>query len=184
MGVTDSTQQTPNDENNQSPDQNNSQSQTTPPGDIPILLHVYKPSPESPQSSIPGIYHSGLEIYGSEYYFAGGGGITTGVRVQRPKTQPNGSQWVYDQSVEIAKVGLTRSKVREIASKVRSEFPSNSYHVTGKNCNHFSDAFSKALTGGQGSVFPFFEGSPFFCICGFLGMWASWRLFSLAFSRV
>ncbi len=43
--------------------------------------------------------------------------------------------------------GMGRTEVREIAQRVRAEFPAGECHITSKNCNHFSDAFCKALFG-------------------------------------
>eukprot|EP00484_Ammonia_sp_Unknown_P031005 CAMPEP_0197028794 /NCGR_PEP_ID=MMETSP1384-20130603/8400_1 /TAXON_ID=29189 /ORGANISM="Ammonia sp." /LENGTH=368 /DNA_ID=CAMNT_0042457851 /DNA_START=14 /DNA_END=1120 /DNA_ORIENTATION=+ len=121
-------------------------------GKVPVILHVYQPGPDE-QSPIGMVYHSGVEVYGSEYFYGGGGGGGTGIMVQKPKSQPRGSTWVYYQSHVISKhINKSREEVREIVSALRQEWKARDYHLTNRNCNHFSDAFVKELCGENVSI--------------------------------
>lgn len=60
-----------------------------------IILNVYEPS--KPQATMPGfgIFHTGIEFQGVEYFFAGGEGVSgTGVMTQTPQAMPAGGQYV------------------------------------------------------------------------------------------
>eukprot|EP01083_Nonionella_stella_P179853 639688_1 len=119
---------------------------------VPVILHVYQPPPEE-QSPVGMVYHSGVEVYNSEYYYGGGNANGTGVLVQKPKSQPRGSKWVYYNSYTISKnINKTREEVREIIALIRNEWRAKDYHLTTNNCNHFSDAFVKALCGNHASI--------------------------------
>lgn len=53
-----------------------------------VFLNVYQPKDPN-QAQVPGfgVYHSGLEVFGTEYTYAGAAGSGTGVYSQRVKWQ-------------------------------------------------------------------------------------------------
>lgn len=90
-----------------------------------------------------GVFHSGIEVFGSEYYFAGGASTGSGVLVQKPKT--NAGPWKYQESIVLGDITYTSVECRDILNELRAEFKANTYDLTGKNCNHFTSAVSKRL---------------------------------------
>ena len=66
--------------------------------------------------------------------------------VQKPKSKPKGGNWEYYNSYTIDN-NLTKSisEVREIIGELRQDWKANEYHLTSKNCNHFSEALCNAL---------------------------------------
>eukprot|EP00457_Paulinella_chromatophora_P011533 gb/GEZN01011680.1/.p1 GENE.gb/GEZN01011680.1/~~gb/GEZN01011680.1/.p1 ORF type:complete len:339 (+),score=24.97 gb/GEZN01011680.1/:22-1038(+) len=113
---------------------------------VPVVVHVYDPT-EGGGVSVPGmgVYHSGVEVYGTEYSFAGGQTQSSGVYTQRPKYIPSGSPWKYRESIEVGRISLTKQEVKELYGQIRGEWPGNSYDLTQRNCNHFGEAFCTAL---------------------------------------
>jgi hypothetical protein len=117
----------------------------------PVLLNVYNPRPEEgkQQFQMPGfgVHHTGLEVYGTEYMFAGGEGAGgSGIHPQPPRVSPPGSPWLYDKTVKVGVTTMTRTQIQDLVSRMGGEFPANSYHIMGRNCNHFTDALAKRIT--------------------------------------
>lgn len=123
-----------------------------------VFLNVYVPGPQAPnengeapkpqpQMSIPGfgIYHSGLQVLGTEYTFAGGDFDGCGVQEQVPKVTPTGSTWQFKETIDLGKTHLTDNEVRAVLSGIRASFPARSYNVMAKNCNHFTETLSVRL---------------------------------------
>mmetsp|Transcript_57856 Transcript_57856/g.102800 ORF Transcript_57856/g.102800 Transcript_57856/m.102800 type:complete len:333 (+) Transcript_57856:65-1063(+) len=107
-----------------------------------VRVNVY-----SPTGGQHAVYHSGLEVFGVEYVFAGGSGGGTGVSMQRPRVPPPGSGWTFYQSAEVAALRASKQEVERIVQEVRADFPAGSYDLVSRNCNHFSDALCKRLCG-------------------------------------
>jgi len=93
------------------------------------------------------IYHSGVELHGTEYLFGGGNTQTTGVSLQRPRVPPPGSGWTFYQSVDVAPLTHSRDEVQRIITELKVEFSAGSYDLVSKNCNHFSEACCQRLCG-------------------------------------
>jgi hypothetical protein len=91
-----------------------------------------------------GVYHSGLEIHGTEYTFGDGGSFS------HPPRAANGA--VFREAVVLGETELTSSQVRDLAAQVSSEFDKHKYHLTDRNCNHYSKALSIKVLGKD--VFP------------------------------
>eukprot|EP00401_Gymnodinium_catenatum_P007206 CAMPEP_0117475306 /NCGR_PEP_ID=MMETSP0784-20121206/9727_1 /TAXON_ID=39447 /ORGANISM="" /LENGTH=309 /DNA_ID=CAMNT_0005269549 /DNA_START=107 /DNA_END=1036 /DNA_ORIENTATION=- len=90
-------------------------------------------------------YHSGVEVYGTEYCFGGGNSGGSGITLQRPRAPPPGGSWVFYQTVEVAPLQKSRDEVQRIVTEIRAEFTAGSYDLVSRNCNDFSDAFCKRL---------------------------------------
>eukprot|EP00483_Globobulimina_turgida_P006025 UN06035 len=132
--------------------ENNNSTDTDNGDNVAVTLHVYQPGPEE-QSPIGMVYHSGVQVYGSEYYYGGGNSNSTGILVQKPKSQPRGSKWFYYQSYTMSKnINKTRQQVRQIIVNLRPEWKAKDYHLSTKNCNDFSDALVKQLCGENVSI--------------------------------
>jgi len=113
-----------------------------------VILNVYEPA-ERQQRSMPGfgIFHSGVEVQGTEYTFAGDreSGPGTGVISHRPRNLPPGSPWIFHKSVDLGPLKVDYNKFNEILRQLQSDFPANTYDLLARNCNHFSEAFTTRL---------------------------------------
>jgi len=139
MGEGQSTQQSP----DQAAQPQNA-GETPKKGEHAYLL-VYEPENKQ-QMSVPGfgIYHSGIQIYGTEYSFAGGGS-GTGVYAQQPKSTPAGGGWTYKDTLDLGVVKADFILFQKILKELQNEFPSSSYNLITKNCNHFTEAACNKL---------------------------------------
>lgn len=90
---------------------------------------------------IDGIWHTGIVVFGQEYFF--GGGV---------QTLPTG---VFAQSqnlpvVEMQDMGTTTRTKAELETYLRSissQFTQATYDLINNNCNHFADTVCRFLTG-------------------------------------
>jgi len=121
-----------------------------------VLLNVYEPRDKSQSTGASfgfGVYHTGLEVYGTEYMFAGGEGSSgSGIHPQTPRVSPPGSPWVYLKTADLGKTVLTRAQIQDLISRMGSEYPASTYHVMARNCNHFTDDLSKRITTGKSGI--------------------------------
>lgn len=112
----------------------------------PVTLAVYdlsqglarQLSPAFLGRQIDGIWHTGVRVYGREYYF--GGGICTGM----PGATP------YGTPVSTEHLGNTEKSYGEFSqflSSIMREMSIATYHLLDNNCNHFSDRCSMFLVG-------------------------------------
>lgn len=107
-----------------------------------VYLNVYDLNPVN-DNLFPlglGAYHSGVEINGQEYTFAGGAGIFS----HGPK-QAQGAR--FRCRVLIGRVSITSRELQDAIDSMRPQWPGNSYHVMRKNCNSFSEALCQKLMG-------------------------------------
>ncbi|KAH0473109.1 MAG: hypothetical protein KVP17_003164 [Porospora cf. gigantea B] len=88
-----------------------------------------------------GIWHTGVMIYGYEYFF--GGGII--------KMRPRAVDETYDMSLyTVHFLGFTeisKSELEKYLVSIDKLFQSDSYDLTTWNCNHFADHICKFLLG-------------------------------------
>jgi hypothetical protein len=114
---------------------------------IPVILNIYEPS--KPQTSMPGfgIYHTGIEISGVEYSYAGGpdAGSGTGVMTQQPRATPAGGEWKFKEAKEIGVVNFSSSEFSSMLNELKDAFRANQYHIVHQNCNHFTAMAAKRL---------------------------------------
>jgi len=119
----------------------------------PVYVSLYEPAKGSP--GVPGfnVFHSGVELYGTEYCYAGGPDFppsVSGIQTQTPRVSPDSSQWVYKESLLLGKTTLSSSQLRDVLRKLESDYPARDYHVVHRNCNQFSGELAKQL----GCTFP------------------------------
>jgi hypothetical protein len=114
---------------------------------FPIKLLIYdisngmakQMSPMLLKKRIDGIYHTGIVIYGVEYYY--GGGICKGV----PKKTPYGTPI---KEINLPGTELPKELLEEyLESELKSKFSADKYHILNNNCNHFTNEVSLFLTG-------------------------------------
>jgi len=88
-----------------------------------------------------GIYHSGVEVHGVEYGYAGG----CGVYLQQPRNNPL-NEWVFKEQVLIGYTTKSKREVKQIIEQLKTEFLGKDYHVINQNCNHFADTLCRTLS--------------------------------------
>lgn len=85
---------------------------------------------------VSGLFHTSVEVYGSEYYFQGG--IT--------KSIPNTT--MFGNPIRIHTMGETTMTVEELEEYLdilSHKYNAESYHLLSNNCNNFSDSLCMFL---------------------------------------
>jgi len=80
-----------------------------------------------------GLHHSGVEILGTEWSFASGGGIFEST----PKFAPGAR---FREQIEIGGFEGGQSELNKAISELRNDYGPNDYNLIRKNCNHFANA--------------------------------------------
>jgi len=102
-----------------------------------------------------GLFHTGVEVYGREWYFCGTDEVKHGVySMPKPKIHPIHR---YCKSVYMGETQLRPSDLEELIPLIREKWTGNSYHSMRRNCHHFTEFFCKILG---------FHNAPSFGICG------------------
>ena len=116
-------------------------------GGAAVALHVYDLSgglaaalgPALLGKAVGGVWHTGVCVYGEEYFF--GDGICSAAAGRTHFGRPR----------EVLPMGETfvpRDVLREWVDASRAEFSRESYSLLRHNCNNFSDAMLQFLVGG------------------------------------
>ncbi|CAN0149629.1 unnamed protein product, partial [Ectocarpus sp. 12 AP-2014] len=87
-----------------------------------------------------GVFHSGLEVDGREYTFAGGGGIFD----HDPRKAPGAR---FREAVHMGSFTGGSSSLSRAIDSLREEFGPDRYNVLTRNCNTFSSALCEELVG-------------------------------------
>ncbi|CAE7197905.1 unnamed protein product, partial [Symbiodinium sp. CCMP2456] len=112
-----------------------------------------------------GLFHTGVEVYGQEWYFgANMEGLFHGVQPMDPKQHPVHR---YRCSVILGRTEVTPEAFEELLPLVRMKWPSWSYHAMSRNCHSFSDFFCRMLGFPSAPKFGLFGcGDEHLCIGG------------------
>eukprot|EP00177_Eucheuma_denticulatum_P003931 GFKZ01007109.1.p1 GENE.GFKZ01007109.1~~GFKZ01007109.1.p1 ORF type:complete len:445 (-),score=56.15 GFKZ01007109.1:1609-2943(-) len=93
-------------------------------------------SPALLGKQIDGIWHTGIVVFGREYYFGGG------ICADLPGATP------YGQPIDVQSMGSTNKTLdqfRSFLSSISHRFTFASYHLLDNNCNNFSDTCCRFL---------------------------------------
>lgn len=112
----------------------------------PVVLHVYDLSQGLARQlshsllgqAIDAIYHTGITVYGTEFWF--GGGIERGVP----------GRTYFGQPMEVVHLGRTeipRDVFEEFLADVSPNYTAHKYSLMSHNCNNFSDEVAQFLLG-------------------------------------
>ncbi|XP_024940545.1 deubiquitinase DESI2 isoform X2 [Cephus cinctus] len=118
----------------------------------PIILNVYDMYRINDYTGPIGlgVFHSGVEIYGSEYAYGGHSRSISGIFKITPRVADDlGEQFRFRQSVHIGYTDFTEDDVCRIVAELGKDFRGDRYHLMNKNCNHFSSQFTHILCGQE-----------------------------------
>jgi deubiquitinase DESI2 len=106
-----------------------------------VIVNVYDLHPEMNENLYHlglGMYHSGVQIGGLEYTFAGGAGIFS----DSPRSAPNCQ---FRESIDMGEFNGTSSELDRILDELRPAFGGDKYNLLNRNCNTFSEALCLKL---------------------------------------
>ncbi|PRP85557.1 hypothetical protein PROFUN_06789 [Planoprotostelium fungivorum] len=112
-----------------------------------VFLHVYDLTREINDKCWwmgVGIFHTGIEIDGREYWFYGHLEPYTGVIVLQPGVVQMRNM-IKRRSLLLARTSKTKAETQQIIDQLTIEFIGKSYHPLHRNCNHFSQEMSLRL---------------------------------------
>ncbi|EER15596.1 conserved hypothetical protein, partial [Perkinsus marinus ATCC 50983] len=90
-----------------------------------------------------GAFHTGVEVYGMEYVFQYYANELSGISAQIPRTD---SAYVYRTTIDMGWTNYSNDEVhRIIYEEMRPQWIHNTYHITKRNCVHFSSALCRRL---------------------------------------
>ncbi|KAJ8505272.1 hypothetical protein OPV22_006158 [Ensete ventricosum] len=91
-----------------------------------------------------GVFHSGIEVHGTEYGFGAHDYRTSGVFEVEPKSCPG---FIFRRSVWLGMTDVPHSEFRLFIEDMAGKYHGDTYHLIIKNCNHFTDEVSRHMTG-------------------------------------
>ena len=94
-----------------------------------------------------GLHHSGVEVGGHEYSFNDAGVFRSPVNACAGGPEP---QCALVSSTCLGVHVGSMNEFTGVVNGLRRDFPAGAYALTSKNCNHFADAFCRAL--GVGAI--------------------------------
>eukprot|EP01112_Ceratiomyxa_fruticulosa_P006509 TRINITY_DN1731_c0_g1_i1.p1 TRINITY_DN1731_c0_g1~~TRINITY_DN1731_c0_g1_i1.p1 ORF type:complete len:209 (-),score=17.46 TRINITY_DN1731_c0_g1_i1:152-778(-) len=113
-----------------------------------VILNIYDLHPYNKYVNFlgMGVYHSAIEVYGTEYSFGGHNYSITGIFTVEPKCALGAT---YRESITLGETSLTRREVDQVIEKMSEDWLGNSYTTLTRNCNTFSNEFVKVLLNGK-----------------------------------
>ncbi|XP_017149121.2 deubiquitinase DESI2 [Drosophila miranda] len=118
----------------------------------PVILNVYDMYwiNEYTTSIGLGVFHSGVEAFGTEFAYGGHPFPFTGVFEISPRDHDElGDQFQFRQSIQIGCTDFTYEEVRRIVEELGNQFRGDRYHLMNNNCNHFSGSLTQILCGQE-----------------------------------
>ncbi|XP_053962466.1 deubiquitinase DESI2-like [Anastrepha ludens] len=116
----------------------------------PVKLNVYDIVKLNEYSAYIGlgVFHSGIEVYGTEFAYGGHQFPFTGIFEMLPRDQADlGTNFQFRQTVNLGCTQFTCQQVYQIVEELGEKFTGSSYHLINCNCNHFCDYLAEFLCG-------------------------------------
>mmetsp|Transcript_52623 Transcript_52623/g.118013 ORF Transcript_52623/g.118013 Transcript_52623/m.118013 type:complete len:211 (+) Transcript_52623:58-690(+) len=118
-------------------------------GAIPVWLHVYDLNETTGylnnyglKTASLGLFHAGVEVLGTEYFFGWGDTELSGIRCNRPRQHGVHS---YRESVFMGLTPLSEEDVDCAIDMAFEAWPESLYHPIHRNCTLFAEEFLKSL---------------------------------------
>eukprot|EP01102_Stenamoeba_stenopodia_P001124 TRINITY_DN10984_c0_g1_i1.p1 TRINITY_DN10984_c0_g1~~TRINITY_DN10984_c0_g1_i1.p1 ORF type:complete len:184 (+),score=43.16 TRINITY_DN10984_c0_g1_i1:158-709(+) len=89
---------------------------------------------------IDGIWHTGIVVYGKEYYFGGG------IQCDNPSQTPYGTPV---KTLSLGKTAVPPEVFIDALEGFRDRFNMNSYDIIHNNCNNFTNEMAQFLVGSS-----------------------------------
>lgn len=111
---------------------------------LPIYLNIYDITSFNKLLRIfgIGIYHTGIQIFDTEFAFYPGNFDQTGITEEVPFSN---QKIKFLKQIKLGETKLSFNEIEEIISELKIEYIASSYDAFEKNCNHFTNEFSKKL---------------------------------------
>ncbi|KAM0071260.1 putative PPPDE peptidase domain-containing protein [Helianthus debilis subsp. tardiflorus] len=87
---------------------------------------------------IEGVWHTGVVVYGNEYYFGGG------VQLTPVGTAPYGTPL---QAIDLGVTKVQKDEFESYLKKISPRYTQETYNIMKHNCNHFSNEVVQFLVG-------------------------------------
>lgn len=89
---------------------------------------------------VEAVYHTGVVVFGREFYYGSGSGIQAGA----PASTSYGSPI---QVMDMGHTEIDRTILDELLQDLQEQFHGSKYHLLYNNCNHFSQELINFLVG-------------------------------------
>ena len=96
-----------------------------------------------------GIFHTGIEMYGTEYSY----GLNGGIYGSPPKSVMN---LPLRETIYLGNTNKSYSEIYNIILDLKNDFKEENYNVLNKNCNHFCETLSDRIVGTKIPKFELF----------------------------
>lgn len=97
-----------------------------------------------------GVFHSGIEVYGTEFAYGCHPFPSSGIFEITPREQfkyVGQFEFRFKQSIHLGYTELDEETIRLKLVRLGNEWRGDHYHPTNKNCNHFTEALVQILVG-------------------------------------
>ncbi|KAI8473772.1 MAG: PPPDE putative peptidase domain-containing protein [Monoraphidium minutum] len=92
-----------------------------------------------------GVYHTGVEVYDTEFAFGGHDFAVSGIFATKPREPPGAV--VFRESICVGETDLTPQQVQALVHHMGQQYKGNAYHLLQTNCNHFASDLCMQLVG-------------------------------------
>merc|ERR1719265_1935811 len=102
---------------------------------------------------VNGIWHTGVYVFGREYYFGGGSGLggigsgQSGITNSTPREFQTMTGFGPTRTIRLGTTTRTRAEFEEYLRTITPNWTCGSYSLLTHNCNNFSDTVSQYLVG-------------------------------------